>query len=110
MYDNLNRMYWGYAFEAMATERNTADDDQGFVETECVDANVEFCALIKTKLGPHRIIMGAEMDCYDATRDGKRHFIELKTSREVRFSLHSSTGSSDSCMFKISVHIIVICK
>ena len=86
----LNRMYWGYAFEAMATERNAVEDDQEFVDAECVDANVEFCALIKTKLGPHRIIMGAEMDCYDGMRDGKRHYIELKTSREVYSQMRSS--------------------
>ena len=31
-------MYWGYAFEAMATERNAVEDDQEFVDAECVDA------------------------------------------------------------------------
>lgn len=71
-------MYWGYAFEEFATEHGTSEEDSEFV-----DANVEFCALIRTKLGAHRIIMGAEMDCYDGVRDGKRQYIELKTSREL---------------------------
>lgn len=30
--------------------------------------------------------MGAEMDCCDATDDGRRFYVELKTSREVFFS------------------------
>lgn len=55
------------------------------VDTSAVDANVEFCAVLRTKLGPHRIIMGAEMDCYEQGRDGKKSYVELKTSREVRF-------------------------
>lgn len=71
-------MYWGYSFEQLATQHDTSDE-----EPECVDANVEFCALIKTKLGAHRIIMGAEMDCFDEGREGKRQYIELKTSREL---------------------------
>lgn len=48
-----------------------------------VDANVEYCSVIKTKLGAHRILMGAEMDCCDSADDGRRFYIELKTSREV---------------------------
>ena len=51
-----------------------------------IDANVEYCSVIKTKLGAHRIIMGAEMDCCDATDDGRRFYVELKTSREVCFA------------------------
>ncbi|KAH7373758.1 hypothetical protein KP509_17G073500 [Ceratopteris richardii] len=70
-------MYWGYAFERLATEHTTFED------SEFVDANAEYCALIRTKLGAHRIIMGAEMDCYDGIRNGKRQYIELKTSRVI---------------------------
>ncbi len=71
------RCYWGYSFENLATENSIDEDGRG------IDANVEFCAVIKTKLGAHRIIMGAEMDCCDATDDGRRFYVELKTSREV---------------------------
>lgn len=71
--------YWGYSFEHLATECSDSEADQG-----AVNANVEFCALIKTKLGAHRIIMGAEMDCCDTNRDGKRRYIELKTSYEPK--------------------------
>ncbi|CAN6686065.1 unnamed protein product [Malus baccata var. baccata] len=48
-----------------------------------VDANVEYCSVIKTKLGVHRILMGAEMDCCDSTNDGMRFYVELKTSHEL---------------------------
>eukprot|EP00249_Psilotum_nudum_P018035 c26609_g1_i1 orf=458-1690(-) len=72
--------YWGYSFEQLATD----DCIHKANEVDCVvDANVEYCALIKTKLGAHRIIMGAEIDCYDISRDGKRRYIELKTCREI---------------------------
>lgn len=53
--------------------------------------------MIKTKLGAHRILMGAEMDCCDSTDDGRRFYVELKTSREVGmvvgFSLFSCFSS-----------------
>ncbi|XP_042375995.1 NAD-capped RNA hydrolase DXO1-like [Zingiber officinale] len=75
------RCYWGYAFENLATENSTETDIDG----KGIDANVEFCSVIKTKLGAHRIIMGAEMDCCDSTDDGKRFYVELKTSRELEY-------------------------
>ncbi|GKB18521.1 decapping nuclease DXO homolog, chloroplastic, partial [Tanacetum coccineum] len=74
--------YYGYCFETLATEDPRRDDGEGIHH---VDANVEYCALIKTKLGAHRILMGAEMDCCDSTDDGRRFYVELKTSRELDY-------------------------
>ncbi|KAK9094990.1 hypothetical protein Scep_026459 [Stephania cephalantha] len=74
------RCYWGYCFENLATEDSTRDDG-----IHHIDANVEFCSVIKTKLGAHRILMGAEMDCCDSTDDGRRFYVELKTSRELDY-------------------------
>lgn len=74
------RCYWGYCFETLATEDPRRDGGEGIHH---IDANVEYCAVIKTKLGAHRILMGAEMDCCDSTDDGRRFYVELKTSREV---------------------------
>lgn len=68
---------WGYAFENVAIE-NYGEID---VDGNGIDANVEFCSVIKIKLGAHRIIMSAEMDCCDSTDDGRRFYVELKTSR-----------------------------
>ncbi|CAA7406745.1 unnamed protein product [Spirodela intermedia] len=75
------RCYWGYSFENLATE---ASSDIG-VDGHGIDANVEFCSVLRTKLGAHRIIMGAEMDCCDSPDDGKRFYVELKTSRELDY-------------------------
>ncbi|XP_031501581.1 NAD-capped RNA hydrolase DXO1 [Nymphaea colorata] len=76
------RCYWGYSFESIATQDPKGAD---FDEPQPVDANVEFCSIIKTKLGAHRIIMGAEMDCCDVSESGKKYYIELKTNRELDF-------------------------
>lgn len=75
------RCYWGYCFENIATVDIQRDDGEPIHH---VDANVEFCSVLKTKLGAHRILMGAEMDCYDTTNDGRKFYIELKTTREVQ--------------------------
>ncbi|XP_043694844.1 NAD-capped RNA hydrolase DXO1-like [Telopea speciosissima] len=76
------RCYWGYCFENLATEDSRGPDGEGIHH---IDSNVEFCSVIRTKLGAHRIIMGAEMDCCDSTDDGRRFYIELKTSRELDY-------------------------
>ena len=76
------RCFWGYSFEHLATENSIDEDGRG------IDANVEYCSVIKTKLGAHRILMGAEMDCCDATDDGRQFYVELKTSREVVIFCH----------------------
>ncbi|XP_071919339.1 NAD-capped RNA hydrolase DXO1-like isoform X1 [Coffea arabica] len=76
------RCYWGYCFESLATEDPTRGDGEGIHH---VDANVEYCSVLKTKLGAHRILMGAEMDCCDSTDDGRRFYVELKTSRELDY-------------------------
>ncbi|TXG51254.1 hypothetical protein EZV62_023778 [Acer yangbiense] len=76
------RCYWGYCFENLATEDTRRVDGEGIHH---VDANVEFCTVLKTKLGAHRIFMGAEMDCYDSTDDGRKFYVELKTSRELEY-------------------------
>ncbi|XP_058086909.1 NAD-capped RNA hydrolase DXO1 isoform X2 [Magnolia sinica] len=76
------RCFWGYSFENLATEDSGSTDADGLHH---IDANVEYCSVIKTKLGAHRIIMGAEMDCCDSTDDGRRFYVELKTSRELDY-------------------------
>ncbi|KAL6548047.1 NAD-capped RNA hydrolase dxo1 [Orobanche hederae] len=76
------RCYWGYCFETLATEDPRRADGEGIHH---VDANIEYCSVIKTKLGAHRILMGAEMDCCDSTDEGRRFYVELKTSRELDY-------------------------
>ncbi|GER50574.1 glycine-rich protein [Striga asiatica] len=74
--------YWGYCFESLATENPKRVDEEGIHH---VDTNVEFCSVIMTKLGAHKILMGAEMDCCDSTDEGRRFYVELKTSRELNY-------------------------
>ncbi|XP_073120895.1 NAD-capped RNA hydrolase DXO1 [Henckelia pumila] len=76
------RCYWGYCFETLATEDPRRADGEGIHH---VDSNIEYCSVIKTKLGAHRILMGAEMDCCDSTDEGRRFYVELKTSRELDY-------------------------
>lgn len=45
------RCFWGYSFENLASENSIDEDGSG------IDANVEYCSVIKTKLGAHRIVM-----------------------------------------------------
>ncbi|KAG6788700.1 hypothetical protein POTOM_004777 [Populus tomentosa] len=74
------RCYWGYCFESLATEDPRRANGEAIHH---VDSNVEYCSVIKTKLGAHRILMGAEMDCCDSTDSGRRFYVELKTNREI---------------------------
>ncbi|XWS62065.1 hypothetical protein CRYUN_Cryun07bG0178900 [Craigia yunnanensis] len=71
----------GIALRALPTEDPRRADGEGIHH---VDANVEYCSVIKTKLGAHHIMMGAEMECCDSTDDGRRFYVELKTSREIQ--------------------------
>eukprot|EP00271_Cylindrocystis_brebissonii_P021182 TRINITY_DN7438_c0_g1_i1.p1 TRINITY_DN7438_c0_g1~~TRINITY_DN7438_c0_g1_i1.p1 ORF type:complete len:631 (+),score=127.04 TRINITY_DN7438_c0_g1_i1:581-2473(+) len=72
--------YYGYAYERAATESRAASPPPPDTP---VNANEEYCVVLRTKLGAHRIVMGAEMDCYDG-RDSRnqRRYVELKTSKE----------------------------
>lgn len=73
--------YWGHRFEHYMTESPDQAD-------AVVDTNVEFCVVFKTKLGQHRLLMAAEMDCVAQNSDAKRRntampdYIELKTARK----------------------------
>ncbi|XP_039052251.1 NAD-capped RNA hydrolase DXO1-like [Hibiscus syriacus] len=78
----IHHCFWGYWFESLATEDPRRDDGEGIHH---VDANVEYCSVIKTKLCSHRILMGAEMDCCDSADEGRRFYVELKTSRELDY-------------------------
>lgn len=75
-----------------------------------VDANVEYCAILRTKLGAHRIVMGAEIDCYDRGQDGKKRYVELKTSKVLvnenavrNFERHKLLS------FWVSARLLLVC-
>lgn len=53
-----------------------------------VNTNVQWCHIVKTKLGSHRIIMGGEVDCVEtldaATATEREGVVELKTNLPIR--------------------------
>lgn len=75
--DNNHRrfMYMGYRFEALCT---------GHDLREPVNANSEFCALMRTRIGNTRIVLCAEMDAELAgpVPPGKTPYVELKTTKQ----------------------------
>lgn len=86
--------YWGYRFETLSTvskpPQEVRKDDPELKKRlkESANTNIQYCILVKTKLGNSSIIMGAEVDC---CRDVKptdplaqpSNYIELKTSRVI---------------------------
>jgi len=48
-----------------------------------VNANEEFCAILRLKLADTVIFMAAECDCEEVTH-GERRYVELKTSKLIR--------------------------
>mmetsp|Transcript_9209 Transcript_9209/g.27563 ORF Transcript_9209/g.27563 Transcript_9209/m.27563 type:complete len:337 (+) Transcript_9209:252-1262(+) len=57
--------YYGYKFEALCTQ-----------DRDAIDANDEYVALFKCKLGDHRLCVAAEIDARDA-----EGYVELKTNK-----------------------------
>ncbi|KAH9942732.1 RAI1-domain-containing protein [Amylocystis lapponica] len=83
------RTYYGYAFESWCTSSNPHS-----VETldghprgwgGDVDTNVQWCSVVKTKLGDTRMVIGGEVDCVRGKFTGQTDtFVELKTSLVIR--------------------------
>mmetsp|Transcript_11120 Transcript_11120/g.21190 ORF Transcript_11120/g.21190 Transcript_11120/m.21190 type:complete len:464 (-) Transcript_11120:1033-2424(-) len=46
--------FWGFSFEEFCT---------GATETQPIDSTEGFCSVVKTQVGSHRVLLGAEMDC-----------------------------------------------
>ncbi|GJJ16238.1 hypothetical protein Clacol_010534 [Clathrus columnatus] len=79
-------MYYGYAFESYCTTHLPPNhrkqvpahrSSEGWGD-EAVDTHVQWCSVVKTKLGDHRLILG---DKYTGQPDT---FVELKTSISIR--------------------------
>ena len=101
--------YYGYAFESYCTssipDRREVAEQNGQRHAEGwggdVDTNVQWCSVVKTKLGNDRLVIGGEVDCvrsacfpskaYEVIEHpagkytGKPDtFVELKTSLNIR--------------------------
>lgn len=54
--------YYGYSFESFCTT-STPDVGQQPGWSGDVDNNVQWCSVVKTKLGDTRLLIGGEVDC-----------------------------------------------
>ena len=53
--------YYGYAFESWCTSPTPAS--AAGAGGGDVDTNVQWCSVVKTKLGATRLVLGGEVDC-----------------------------------------------
>ena len=85
--------YYGYSFESYCTkdqpgytQQNTPGSVPGWGGD--VNTNQQWCHIVKTRLGPHRIILGGEVDCVETldplTEKERENVVELKTNMQLR--------------------------
>ncbi|CAE6447189.1 unnamed protein product [Rhizoctonia solani] len=85
-------MYYGYSFESFSTWDEPLQRREQHMERDrvrCwsgdVDTNVQFCSIVKTKIGAERMILGGEVDCCKDYYTGQPNaYVELKTSMIIR--------------------------
>ncbi|CUA74107.1 Decapping nuclease rai1 [Neurospora crassa OR74A] [Rhizoctonia solani] len=85
-------MYYGYSFESFSTwdeplqrRDQHAERDRVRCWSGDVDTNVQFCSVVKTKIGIERLILGGEVDCCKDRYTGQPDtYVELKTSMVIR--------------------------
>jgi len=82
--------YYGYAFESWCSTPNANQRPQNLPDHPPgwggdVNTNVQWCQVVKTKLGRNRMLLGGEVDCIRGAYDGTTSkFVELKTSQAIR--------------------------
>ncbi|KAF9563218.1 RAI1-domain-containing protein [Agrocybe pediades] len=88
-----SQTYYGYAFESYCTsdtppgqrqaQRTSPGVPPGW--SGDVNTNVQWCSVVRTKLGDTRMIIGGEVDCVRGKYTGQTDtFVELKTSLAIR--------------------------
>ncbi|KAH9915689.1 RAI1 like PD-XK nuclease-domain-containing protein [Fomitopsis serialis] len=90
--------YYGYSFEAWSTSSRPGVRERLDGHPEGwggdVDTNVQWCCVVKTKLGDTRLVIGGEVDCTREKFTGKTNdLVELKTSMVIR-------GAQDEARFE----------
>ncbi|KAF7340792.1 RAI1 domain-containing protein [Mycena sanguinolenta] len=88
--------YMGYAFESYCTSATPSPSNPPSVNVPQapgdppgwsgdVDTNVQWCSVVRTKLGETTFVIGGEVDCVRGKYTGKTNtFVELKTSMVIR--------------------------
>lgn len=100
------QMYYGYSFESWCTSESPSPASHSGNPSQStsdghppgwggdVNTNVQWCSVVKTKLGNTRMVIGGEVDCVRGRYTGKtNNFVELKTSLTIR-------GASDEARFE----------
>ena len=71
--ENRRMTYYGYSFESFCTREESSPPDTGDGWGGDVNTNVQWCSVVKTKLGNTRIIIGGEVDCVRGKEHRKKH-------------------------------------
>ncbi|KAJ4477368.1 hypothetical protein J3R30DRAFT_3485001 [Lentinula aciculospora] len=104
---HLKRMYYGYAFESYCTtdKAHNSQSPSALFDTPShnsgapgwggdVNTNIQWCSVVRTKLGDTKFVIGGEVDCSEGRYKGTTEtFMELKTSLTIR-------GASDEEKFE----------
>ncbi|CAL4109797.1 unnamed protein product, partial [Meganyctiphanes norvegica] len=93
---------WGYKFEQYMTDGSNVTDP--------VDENEEYCCVLRSRLGVHSMVYGAEVDGADPQLYRTPHadlsaFVELKTSKELVKDRDYNT--LHSCKLKVYVEKVL---
>ena len=84
---NRQSTYMGYAFEFYCTSaeadplKDAARQNNGW--SGDVDTNVQWCSVVKTKLGDYRLLIGGEVDCIKGSPFSKGYY-QCQTSDLIR--------------------------
>ncbi len=106
----LRMGYYGYSFESYCTVDNEARVREPFRPTRRedtrlpdppgwsgdVNTNVQWCQVVKTKLGDNRLVIGGEVDAVERNKTtGREELVELKTSMQMT-PAHRNPGKAAS--------------
>ncbi|KAJ3024249.1 UNVERIFIED_CONTAM: decapping endonuclease targeting mRNA [Siphonaria sp. JEL0065] len=107
--------YWGYSFENLSTldtdprfisPNDLIQQERKRVDHGVVDTHVQFCSIVKTRVGAHDVFMGAEVDCLMTNDEPPTQkplpspippeirqplYAELKTNRTLTHANHTAT-------------------
>ncbi|OGM41597.1 protein rai1 [Aspergillus bombycis] len=84
--------YWGYKFETLSLlnqpwDPTTREEIESRDELT-VNNNAQYCSVVRTGIGKTRLIIGGEVDavwdCKPTRKEDGIHWVELKTSAEIR--------------------------
>lgn len=87
-------IFWGYRFESLATiDCNPREVKDPYTDPRVTDrhlqqvnTNIQYCSVVKTKLGQRQLVLGGEVDCQlddKVPNDPSRNYLELKTHRII---------------------------